>query len=140
MERQEISIKQILDAAKVIAVVGLSRDPSKTSRRVTAYIESQGYEIIPINPTADEIMGRKAYPSLSALPEAIAARVDMVNIFRPSHDLPAVVDDALASIPNLKSIWAQLGIAHDDAQEAARRAGIDMVQDRCIMVEHRALH
>ncbi len=135
----DTAIRQILEQSRVIAVVGLSRDPSKTSRTVTEYMQSKGYTIVPINPHSDTIMDLPAYPSLEALPQEIAASIDLVDIFRPSADLQAVVDESLAWLPKLKGIWAQLGIADSRAGDTARAAGVPMVQNRCIRVEYARL-
>jgi predicted CoA-binding protein len=135
----DITIRQLLEDSRVIAVVGLSRDPAKTSRSVTAYMISKGYRIIPINPLAESLMGETAYPSLAELPPESARSIDIVDIFRPSQELPQIVDDALAHLPNLKAIWAQLGIYDQQAARAAERAGVTMIQNRCIRVEHARL-
>lgn len=130
------AIRKLLEESKVIAVVGLSRDPTKTSRSVTSYLMSQGYRIIPINPRAESLMGQTAYSSLANLPPEQAEAIDIVNIFRPSVDLPPIVEAAVANLPNVKVIWAQLGIHNDEAGKIAERARVPMVQDRCIRVEH----
>lgn len=130
------SIRRILIESKVIAVVGLSRDPAKTSRSVTKYMISKGYQIVPINPSAESLMGETAYPSLSDIPAKLAGMIDIVDIFRPSGDLPPIVEDAVAGLPNLKAIWAQLGIRNDVAASLAEQAGVPMIQDRCIRVEY----
>jgi predicted CoA-binding protein len=135
----DVAIRQVLGDSKLIAVVGLSRDPTKTSRSVTAYMMSKGYRIVPVNPLAESLMGEKVYPSLADLPQGLAETVDIVDIFRPSEDLPPIVEDALESLPNLKMIWAQLGIHNAEAAKAAEGAGIPMVQNRCIRVEHARL-
>ncbi len=122
--------------SKVIAVVGLSRDPYKTSRSVTSYMMSKGYRIIPINPLADSLMGQEVYPSLADVPPDVARTIDIVDIFRPSEDLPPIVEAAVANLPNVRVIWAQLGIHNDDAAKIAERAGVPMIQDRCIRVEY----
>lgn len=126
-------IRRILMTAKRIAVVGMSKEPSKDANRIPMYLKKEGYEIIPVNPTATEIGGMKAFPSLSALP----FEVDIVNIFRPSEAVPPIVDEAIAI--KAKVIWMQLGIRNDEAAEKARKAGKSVVQDRCMMVEHMRL-
>jgi predicted CoA-binding protein len=128
-------IRKVLRESRVIAVVGLSRDPSKTSRSVTSYMMGQGYQIVPINPTAETLLDQPSYPTLADLPQEVAQSVDIVDIFRPSDDLPPIVDQALTHLPNLRAIWAQLGIRNDRAAEMAERAGMTMIQDRCIRVE-----
>jgi len=120
----------------VIAVVGLSRNPAKTSRSVTSYMMSKGYHIVPINPLADSLMGEDAYPSLADLPPDVAEIIDIVDIFRPSEALPPIVEAAVNNLPSLRVIWAQLGIRSEEAAKVAERAGVPMIQDRCIRVEY----
>ena len=139
MNPSQSEIRDLLAASEIIAVVGLSRHPLKPSRTVPEYLKEHGYRIIPINPHVDELMGEKAYASLQDIPEELAAQIDLVDIFRPSKDLPEVVREALESIPNVKGIWAQLGIVNEEAADTARRAGVMMVQDRCIRTDHRML-
>ncbi len=119
--------------AKRIAVVGMSKDPEKDAHKIPMYLKKEGYEIIPVNPTAIEIAGVKAYPSLSTIPFDI----DIVDIFRPSGMVPPIVDEAIGT--KAKAIWMQLGISNDEAAEKARKAGKVVVQDRCMMVEHMRL-
>jgi len=126
--------------AKTIAMVGLSSDPAKPSREVAAYLKSHGYTVIPINPTADHILGEKCYASLGDLPENLKAEIEVVDIFRRAQDVAPIVDEAIElrrtfSLPN--SIWMQLGIVDENSAMRARKAGLDVVMDRCIMAEHR---
>ena len=125
---------QILAQCRSIAVVGLSPKPHRDSYKVTRYMQQQGWRIIPINPNANatEILGEKAYPSLSAA--AKAERIDLVNVFRNSDDVPPVVDEAIAV--GARALWLQLGVVHDVAVAKARAAGLWAVQDKCLMVEH----
>lgn len=126
--------------ARTIAVVGLSTDPEKPSHGVAAYLKSHGYHIVPINPTADEIMGEKCYKSLRDLPEDLKRQIDVVDIFRRSEDVPPIVDQAIElhkDHTNLGSIWMQLGIANEESAMKARQAGLNVVMDRCMMIEHR---
>jgi len=132
----DVEIRNILRDSKVIAVVGLSRDRAKTSRSVTSYMMSKGYQIVPINPLADSLMGEKAYPSLADLPPDVAEIIDIVDIFRPSEALPPIVEAAVNNLPSLRVIWAQLGIRSEEAAKVAERAGVPMIQDRCIRVEY----
>jgi hypothetical protein len=134
-------IKEILKY-KVIAVVGLSKEPEKDSHRVSAYLKQHGYRIIPVNPFADEVLGEKSYKSLLDIPLEIQKTIEIVDIFRPSKDVPPIVEQAI----KLKQIygkpfvvWMQLGIVNEAAAEAARRAGLIVVMDKCLMVEHRRL-
>jgi predicted CoA-binding protein len=126
-------IKRVLQQAKTIAVVGLSDNPERESHQVAAYLQAQGYRIIPVNPHAQEILGERAYPSLLAIPEDLV--VDVVDIFRRPEFIPEIVDQAIAR--GAKAIWMQKGLAHNAAAEKARAAGLVVVMDRCMMVEHR---
>jgi len=129
----ESGVKRILTEIKTIAVVGCSKDPAKDAHRVPKYMQMAGYRIIPVNPTATEILGEKAYPSLEAVPTPY----DAVDIFRPSADVPPIVDQALKGPANV--IWMQLGIRNDDAARKAKAAGKTVVQDRCMMRDHARL-
>lgn len=126
-------IAQILKTAKSIAVVGLSSSPDKPSYRVAEYLISQGYEVIPVNPTLVEWNGRTAYKSVQEIPGPI----DIVDIFRRPEDVPPVVDEAIAK--KAKVVWMQLGIVNNAAAEKARAAGLQVVMDRCSKVEHQKL-
>jgi predicted CoA-binding protein len=128
----ETQITQILKNMHRIAVVGLSTNPEKDSHEVAAYLQRQGYEIIPVNPTADEILGMKAYPDLLSVP----GDIDVVDIFRPARDVPPVVDQAIQK--GAAVVWMQLGIIHDAAAQKAESAGLQVVMDRCIKTEHQA--
>ena len=125
-------ILDVLKSSKNIAVVGLSSSPMRPSYGVAAYMQSQGYRIIPINPQIPGALGEKAYPKLKDAPE----KIDIVNIFRRSEFVPEVVEEAIQLRP--RAIWMQEGVAHEQAAEKARKAGIFVVQDRCILKEHRA--
>src|SRR5271157_1514633 len=127
------SITELLKTAKTIAVVGLSDSPFRTSYGVSEYMQSQGYRIIPVNPLVRESLGVKAYASLSDVPE----RIDIVNVFRRSEHVPEVVEEAIRL--RVPAIWMQEGVVHEAAAEKARRAGIFVVMDRCILKEHRRL-
>lgn len=123
---------EILSKYRTIAVVGCSKDPSKDAHTVPAYMQSQGYRIIPVNPTAAEILGEKAYPNLSAVPDAY----DIVDIFRPSDQVEPIVDEAIRA-GKAKVVWMQTGIINKAAAEKARAAGLVVVMDRCLRTEHR---
>ena len=123
-------ISELLKNAKTIAVVGLSNNPARTSNGVSAYMQSQGYRIVPVNPAISEALGEKAYPTLSEVPE----KVDIVNVFRRSEYVPEVVDEAIRL--GVPAIWMQEGVAHEEAAEKARQAGIFVVMNRCILKEH----
>lgn len=124
--------------ANTIAVVGCSSTPGKDAHQIPKYMLGQGYDIVPVNPFSDSIFDRKAYDSLDEVEEEI----DMVDVFRPSEEVPEIVDAALARHEDrgdIESLWLQLGIRDDDATERAVDAGIDVVQDRCLKVEHQRL-
>ena len=128
--------------AKLIAVVGLSKNPSKPSHEVASYLSANGFKIIPINPTADFILGEKSYNSLVDLPNNIKRELDVVDIFRRSEDVPLVVKEA-AQIhhdylrPSV--VWMQLGIINETAVNIARAAGMAVVMDRCMKIEHKRM-
>jgi predicted CoA-binding protein len=128
-----LTIPEILKAARTIAVVGLSSDPLKPSHGVSEYMQRAGYRIIPVNPNETEVLGEKAYATLAA----VAAPVDIVNIFRRPALAVAVVEEAIAA--GAKAVWMQTGVINEEAAEKARAAGLAVVMDRCIMVEHRRL-
>jgi uncharacterized protein len=115
-----------------IAVVGMSKNEEKPAHFVPKYLIDHGYNVIPVNPTVNEILGRKSYPTVSGIPE----NVDVVDIFRRSEDVPAVVNDAITK-KRLKVIWMQSGIYNEEAERNAIENGIDVVFNRCMMVEHR---
>jgi predicted CoA-binding protein len=135
-------IREILTKYKTIAVVGLSKEPEKDSHRVSAYMKQHGYRIIPINPYADEVLGEKSYKSLLDVPAQIQKTIEIVDVFRPANDVPPIVDQAI----QLKAlygrpfvVWMQIGIVNEQAADAARKAGLIVIMDKCIMVEHERL-
>jgi uncharacterized protein len=132
MDRDSV-LKEILQSAKTIASVGLSSNPDKESYRIASYLKAQGYRVIPVNPTASEIMGATSYPDLQSVPE----KIDVVQIFRKPEDVPPVVDDAIQA--GARVIWMQEGIVHEEAAEKARQAGLQVVMDTCMRVAHRTL-
>jgi uncharacterized protein len=124
---------EILRKYKTIAVVGLSPNRMRPSHGVSQYMQSQGYRIIPVNPGHQEILGEKSYRRLEDIPEP----VEIVNVFRRSEEVGPVIDSALAI--NARCIWLQEGIRHEEGAEKARAAGVDFIQDRCILKEHARL-
>ena len=126
-------LRQILAENKTIAVVGLSHRSDRPSYTNSAYLQRQGYRIIPVNPNLTEALGEKAYPSLRDVPEP----VDIVDIFRRAEDVPPVVEDAIAI--GARVIWMQLGIVNEAAAEQARAAGIEVIMDTCLGATHRFL-
>ncbi|MDQ4074438.1 MAG: CoA-binding protein [Thermoproteota archaeon] len=119
---------------KNIAVVGMSKNEEKPAYFVPKYLIDHGYNVIPVNPTVNEILGRKSYPTVSEIKED----VDVVEIFRRSEDVLPVVNDAIKK-NGIKVIWMQSGIYNEEAEKKARENGIDVVFNRCMMVEHRRL-
>ena len=125
-------IAELLKRARTIAVVGLSANPLRPSYGVSAYMQSQGYRIIPVNPRVESCLGEKAYASLLEVPE----KIDIVDIFRRPEFVEKVVDQAIQL--KVPAIWMQEDVIHEAAAEKARQAGIFVVMDRCILKEHRA--
>lgn len=125
-------IGELLKRSKTIAVVGLSNNPLRPSHGVSAYMQSHGYRIIPVNPEIKGALGEKAVPTLSQVDE----KIDIVDVFRRSEFVPEVVDEAIRL--KVPAIWMQEGVIHEQAAEKARKAGILVVMDRCILKEHRA--
>ena len=121
-------------ALKNVAVVGMSKNEDKAAHYVPKYLIDHGYNVIPVNPTAAEILGRKSYPTVSSIPD----KIDIVDIFRRSEDVPSVVLDALNK-DGIKVIWMQEGIYSKEAEEAAKERSISTVYNRCMMAEHRRL-
>lgn len=123
-------IQQILAEAKTIAVVGLSTEPTKASNMVASYLRDEGYRIIPVHPKATDILGERCYPSVADIPFP----VDVVDIFRPAAETPEIVRQAISN--GAKAVWFQLRIIHPEAADAALAAGLHVVMDRCIKMEH----
>nr|WP_315465611.1 CoA-binding protein [uncultured Rhodoferax sp.] len=126
------TIADLLSRPRTVAVVGLSPKPHRESFKVSQYIQRQGWRIVPINPNASEILGEKVYASLTEA--AAAEKIDLVNVFRNSEDVPPVVIEAIAI--GAPAIWLQLGIRNDMAIAQAQAAGLQCVQDKCLLVEH----
>jgi predicted CoA-binding protein len=127
-------LREIL-TQNTVAVVGCSSTPGKAAHDIPKYLIDHGYNVIPINPFADEIFGREAYDSLAD----VEADIDIVDVFRPSDEVPDIVDGALERTADAEVIWLQLGIRHDEAAARAESAGKQVVQDKCIKVEHQRL-
>lgn len=128
------TVRHILRSYRTVAVVGLSPNPSRASFEVAQYMQAQGWRIIPVNPNATEILGEKAYPSL--LDAAKHERIELVNVFRNSVDVPPVVDEAIAI--GAQAVWMQLGVEHAAAAAKARAAGLLVVQNRCLKIDQAA--
>ncbi len=129
MDDREAALRE----CKVVAVVGLSPDPSRPSYAVAEYLQRHGYRIIPVNPKAKEILGERAYASLKDIPE----KVDVVDVFRRSEEVPAIVEDALSI--GARCVWMQEGVRHEKAAERCREEGLRVVADCCIKKEHARL-
>ena len=129
---QSDPIFDVLQRARTIAVVGLSDNPLRPSHGVAAYLQSQGYRVIPVNPEIKSSLGEKAYPSLLDVPE----KIDIVDIFRRPEFVEEVVNQAIRL--KIPAVWMQEEIVHEKAAQKARAAGIFVVMDRCILLEHRA--
>jgi len=130
-------IADLLQRARTIAVVGLSCNPMRASHGVTAYMQSHGYKIIPVNPQIEECLGEKSYASILDIPqEDPPGKIDIVNIFRRPEFVEEIVDQAIQL--KIPAIWMQEEVIHEKAAEKARRAGIFVVMDRCILKDHRA--
>jgi predicted CoA-binding protein len=132
MQDQTTAIHRILETCRTVAVVGLSPKPHRDSFGVARYMQAQGWRIVPINPNATEILGEKAYATLTEA--AQHAQIDLVNVFRNSADVPPVVDEAIAIGAN--ALWLQIGVVHEASAAQARAAGLLVVQDKCLKVEH----
>jgi hypothetical protein len=126
-------IGTLLRSARTIAVVGLSANPSRDSHRVARYLREQGYVIIPVNPSIPSVLGERSFPSL----ESIGAPVDIVDVFRRSECMPGIVAAAIRI--GARAVWMQFETGHAEAASAAERAGLQVVVERCIMVDHRRL-
>ncbi len=135
MADDDQQLREILRDARTIAVVGAKADESEDAYRIPEYMQAQGARIIPVNPKADSILGEKAYESLAS----VEVPIDLVNLFRAPENIPGHVREILALPTPPKAVWMQLGIYHGPAAAQLRAAGIAVVQDRCIMVDHMRL-
>jgi predicted CoA-binding protein len=124
-------ILEILEKYKTIAVVGLTSNPARPSYEVTEYMQNAGYRIIPVNPNEKEVLGEKSYARLEDVPD----KIEIVDVFRRAEDVPPVVESAIRV--GAKVVWMQLGIDNAEAAERAREAGLTVVEDACIFIEHR---
>jgi predicted CoA-binding protein len=131
-----VVIREILDSAKTIAVVGLTNREGRASLGVSRFMQSRGYRIIPINPLIDSALGEKAYAALDEAVASADAKIDLVNVFRLPQYIPAIVDDAIRL--KLPYLWIQEGIVHDEAAARAEAAGIKVVMNRCILKDRMA--
>lgn len=125
-------IDRILIESRTVAVVGLSNNPERDSYLVASYLKAAGYRIVPVNPAVAEVLGERAYPDLASIPESIV--IDVVDVFRKPEFVPEIADQAIAR--GAKTLWLQRGIVHNAAADKARKAGLTVVMDRCMKVEH----
>jgi len=123
-------MEKILKGSRTIAVVGLSPRPERASHSVARYLQAQGYRIIPVNPSVEEVLSERSYPDLASIPET----VDVVDIFRRSEHVPLIVEAAIAV--GARAVWMQEGVVHEKAAHQAKAAGLLVVMDRCMLVEH----
>jgi len=142
MQKFTVDPREVMKRYKVIAVVGASKNPEKEANSVPDYLTGHGYTVIPVNPTADMILGLKAYPSLADIPADLAKRVEVVEVFRPSEELPEVA----RQVAEMKKrtgrpyvFWGQLGLENDEAKRILGEAKVDYVMDKCMRVEHAAM-
>jgi predicted CoA-binding protein len=129
----DYELRKIFEISKTIATVGFSTNPERPGYYVPQYLMEHGFQVIPVNPSITEILGQKAYADLTKIPE----KIDVVQIFRPPEAVPAIVDQAIQI--GARVVWMQLGAANEEAAQRARDAGLTVVMDRCMMVEHRRL-
>ncbi|MFY9717306.1 MAG: CoA-binding protein [Thermoplasmata archaeon] len=135
MPPSDDELRAILSAARTIAIVGLSDKSDRDSNEIARYLRAQGYRIVPVNPMVPEILGEPSYPSLTAIPPD--RTIDIVDVFRRSDQVPPVVDEAIAR--RAPVLWMQLGVEHAEAAARGRAAGLTVLENRCIMVDHRRL-
>lgn len=138
-ELSEEEIDAILRKYRKIAVVGLSRNPAKASYRVAEYLQNNGYEIIPVNPTADKILGKVSYRSLLGMPAEKQKKIEVVDIFRPSRDVSSIWEQVIQLYRQYRNpyvIWMQLGITNKEVAQKARKEGLTVIMNKCMMLEH----
>lgn len=126
----DAEVRALLEQARTIAVVGASTNPDKDSHKVAAYLKDKGFEVFPVNPGCTELLGMPCYPDLQSVPK----HIDIVDVFRRPEALAGVVDAAIAA--GAGSVWMQLGLAHNAAADKARTAGLQVVMNKCIKIEH----
>ncbi len=140
MQKFTVSPPDVMKKYRVIAVVGASKNPEKEANSVPAYLLDNGYALIPVNPTTDSVLGLKAYPSLADIPEEQAKKVEVVDVFRPSEELPQVAKQVVemkARTGRPYVFWAQLGLENEEAKKILGEAKVDYVMDKCMRVEHK---
>jgi predicted CoA-binding protein len=136
MAMTDEAMRTLLTSARTIAVVGLSDKPDRDSHEVARYLKAQGYRIVPVNPMVPEVLGERSYPSVHEIPREV--RVDILDIFRRSDQVPPVVAEGVER--GVGAVWMQLGVENALARKAAETRGVPVVENLCIMVQHRRLH
>jgi len=126
-------VVELLKSAKTVAVVGISHKEDRDSYKVAKYLKEHGYKIIPVNPKYKEVLGEPCYPDLKSIPE----KIDVVDIFRNIDAIPGIVDEAISV--GAGAVWMQLGLAHNESAEKARQAGLKVVMNKCMKIEHQRL-
>ncbi|MCX7822603.1 MAG: CoA-binding protein [Syntrophobacterales bacterium] len=126
-------VVELLKSAKTVAVVGISHNEDRDSHKVAKYLKEHGYKVIPVNPKYKEVLGEPCYPDLKSIPE----RVDVVDIFRNVEAIPGIVDEAIQV--GAGAVWMQLGLTHNEAAEKAKQAGLKVVMNKCMKIEHNRL-
>ena len=142
MPKFTVDPAEVMKKYKVVAVVGASKSPEKEANSVPAYLQRNGYTIIPVNPSADTILGTKSYHSLAEIPVGVAMTIEVVDVFRPSDEFPQVavqVVDMRRRTGRPFVFWGQLGLENDEAKKTLEDAGVDYVMDRCMRIEHGAV-
>ena len=140
MQKFTVQPTEVMRRYKVIAVVGASKNPEKEANTVPAYLQERGFTIIPVNPTADVVLGQKAFPTLGDIPEGTAKKVEVVDVFRPSEEFPQVARQVVEMKKRTGRpfvFWGQLGLENEEAKRILADAGVDYVMDKCMRVEHR---
>ena len=127
-------ISQLLTTARTVAVVGCSAKPERDSHRVAAYLQRAGYRMIPVNPGLDEVLGEPCYPDLASIPGDVA--IDIVDVFRRSDAVPPIAEAAIER--GARALWLQLGVSNPEAERRAAEAGLIVISNRCIKIEHAA--
>jgi len=128
-------IGKILRTYRTVAVVGISRKPDRDSYRVAAYLKEHGFRVLPVNPAAEEVLGEKCYPRLADIP----FQVDVIDVFRKPSALPELADEIISMNPPPRAVWFQLGVINAEATQKVADAGIEVVQNLCIKIEHTRL-
>jgi predicted CoA-binding protein len=135
LNEKDQTLGTLLESTKTVAVVGIKDRQSEDAFRIPLYMQRAGYRIIPVNPKFEAVLGEACHPNL----EDVEDPIDIVNLFRASEHVPGHVDEILSLEPRPKAVWMQLGIHHGESAQRLREAGIEVIQDRCIMVDHRRL-